>query len=160
MSLCIEYLRRCWCLSRGAGSEAALAPPQALAAAVLPAPKSLTADSLSAGAWAEEPGLAGSAAPTSSAPHANEQNLLDVPIGQVKLPRQLPLEEGVQEAQSIRCFILGRLQLCMPLACMRVCSRGGLLPGGCVSAVHTCQRCACIHSLLPAEVLGELRERA
>ena len=68
--------------------------------------RGLTADSLSAGAWAEEPGLAGSAAPTSSAPHANEQNLLDVPIGQVKLPRQLPPEEGMQEAQSIRCFVL------------------------------------------------------
>ena len=69
----------------------------------MPAPQSLAAESVSAGMWAEEPGLAGSAAPSSSVPHAGEQNLIDVPIGQVTLPRQPPAEEGHQEAQSLRC---------------------------------------------------------
>ena len=57
--------------------------------------------------WAEEPGIAGSAAPSSSMPHADEQNLIDVPIGQVTLPRQPPAEEGHQEAQSLRCDMRG-----------------------------------------------------
>ncbi len=92
-------------LCRG-GSEAPVVTPKALAPELLPAPRSLAAESMSAGRWQEEPGLAGSAAPSSSTPHAGEQNLIDVPIGQVKLPRQLPAEEGVQEVQSLRCYPL------------------------------------------------------
>ena len=94
-----------WQCRRG-GSEAPLLAPKPLAPEALPAPRSLAAESLSAGMWPEEAGLAGSAAPSSSTPHAGEQNLIDVPIGQVKLPRQLSTEEGVQEVQSLRCFPL------------------------------------------------------
>lgn len=90
---------------RGA-SETPLLAPKVLAPDTLPAPRSLAAESLSGGRWPDDPGLAGSAAPSSSTPHAGEQNLIDVPIGQVKLPRQLPAEEGVQEVQSLRCFLL------------------------------------------------------
>lgn len=88
---------------RGVPEAVALPAPQALGHEALQGPRSLAAESLSAGAWAEEPGLAGSAAPSSSAPRAGEQNLLDVPIGQVTLPRQPPPDEGMQEAQSMRC---------------------------------------------------------